>query len=177
MNTSGHLTLYSRLLKLVVRLVLHLIRAISISQVTITTFLQAASHCDKLMSFVQHPQWIALTRVALDLYLISVSDAVCSLLIVDAYHAHYYILLTHKNTKRKKDKRSKNFDKRPNRRKKNSLMKKIALRENRAANALPLNAGSVIYVAASVRGHRGKGNHGRSAVYGVTGWDLSLIHI
>ena len=35
------------------------------------------------------------------------------------------------------NKRWKNFDKRPNRRQKNSLMKKIALRENRAANALP----------------------------------------
>ena len=35
-------------------------------------------------------------------------------------------------------KRSNNFDKRPNRRQKNSLMKKFALRENRTANALPL---------------------------------------
>ena len=50
------------------------------------------------------------------------------------------------------NKRSKNFDKRTNSRQKNLPMKKIELRENRTANASPLNAGSVIYIAASVRG-------------------------
>ena len=39
--------------------------------------------------------------------------------------------------------RSKTFNKRPNRRQKSSLMKKVALGENRTANALPLNASNV----------------------------------
>ena len=92
------------------------------------------------------------------LYLISVSDVVCSLglFIVDAYHAHYYVLLTLKKQKVKRQE-IKEFRQEANSSLNNSLMKKIALRENRAANALPLNAGSVIYITASVRGHRDKG--------------------
>ena len=46
-------------------------------------------------------------------------------------------------------KRSENFDKRPNRPKNYSPMKKIALRQNRTANALPLNASSVSHASVS----------------------------
>ena len=51
----------------------------------------------------------------------------------------------------------------PNRRQK-SLLKKIALRENSTADALPLNAGSVseCYIVALVRDHCDKGSRGRS---------------
>ena len=57
---------------------------------------------------------------------------------------------------RSRNKRSKNFEKRPKSSPKNSLMKKIALPENSTANILPFNASSVI--------HRAR----RSPVYGAT---------